>query len=174
MIQKHIASKNLSGSVTFNKNMLADIAELVRLSPTACRILLLFIAYADDSNSIITDVKTISNMIGMNVEKVKSAIRNLIRNGYVEMKEVKLNHSKDIIGVVHDRKLYYKSHKKIWKVVGEKFVTTYKLTGTYNRFYIHPNIVRCSNNQQNNILKHIKGNLFYDTRILNDEIIWEM
>ena len=174
MVQKHISSKNLNGSVKFNKNMLADIADLIRLSPTSCRVLLLLIAHADDNNSIITDVKTISKLLGVDVEKIKSAIRNLIKNGYIEMREVQLNHTKDITGVIHDKKLYYKSHKKVWKVIGDKIVTSYKLTGTYNRFYINTNIVKCNNNQSNNILKYIKGNLFYDNRILNNEIIWEM
>jgi len=174
MIQKHIANKKLEGKVEFNKNILADISDLVRLSPISFRVLLLLIAYADKNNSIITDIKTISEMLGIEVEKIKSAIRNLIKNGYIEMKEIKLNTSKDIIGVVHDKKLYYKSHKKIWKVIGEKFVTTWELNGTYNRFYINDNIVRCHSKQTNNILKHIDGNLFYDNRILDSEIIWEM
>ena len=174
MIQKHISGKNLVGEVTINKNILPDIADLIRLSPTSCRILLLFIAYADDTNSVITDVNTISKLLGVEKRLTESALRNLIKNGYIEAKEVKLNHKNDIIGVVHDKKLYNKTRKLVWKVVGEKLVTTFKLNGTYNRFYINENIAKCKNNQSGNIIKHIDGNLFYDNRISNDEIIWEM
>lgn len=174
MVQKHIVSKNLQGSLTFNKNALADLADLVRLSPISSRVFLLLTAYADDTNAVITDVNTIAQMLGVKEEKVKYALRTLIRNGYIEAKEVKLAHKKDIVGVIHDKKLYYKSRKKIWKVVGEKLVTSYKLNGTYNRFYINNYIAKCSNNgQHGNILKHIMGNLFYDSRILNNEILWE-
>ena len=87
---------------------------------------------------------------------------------------MKLQHENDIIGAIHDRKLYNKTRKKIWRVVGEKLVTTVKLNGTYNRFYVNSNIIKCSNNQFGNIIKHIKGNLFYDNRINNNEIVWEM
>lgn len=175
MVQKHIASKNIQGQLTFNKNFLGDLADLVRLSPTSSRVLLLLMAYADDENSIITDVKTIAVMLGEKNEAIEYALRNLLRNGYIEIKEVKLNHTNNMMGVIHDKKLYYKSHKKIWKVIGEKLVTSYKLSGTYNRFYINDFIVRCSDNgQHGNILQHIQGNLFYDTQIPSNEILWEM
>lgn len=174
MVQKHIVSKNLTGGIIINKNILADIADLVRLSPTSCRILLLLLAHADSNNSVITDVNTISKLLGVDKKLTEYSIKNLINNGYIEMKEVKLNHSKDIIGVSHDKRLYYKSHKKVWKVISDKFVTTYKLTGTYNRFYINDNIAKCSSSRPNSVLKHIKSNLFYDSSILNSEIIWEM
>lgn len=174
MVQRHISSKNLTGSVALNKNIMADLADLIRLSPTACRILLLFIAYADDSNSVITTIKTISKMLGINIKLAESSIRTLIKNGYIEVKEVELQHENDIVGVVHDKRLYNKTRKQIWKVVGEKLITTYKLNGRYNRFYINTNISKCSNNQHGNIIKYMKGNLFYDNRIDDNEIIWEM
>lgn len=174
MIQKHIVSKNLQGSLTCNKNSLADLADLIRISPISSRVFLLLAAYADDTNAIITDINTIAKMLGVKEEKVKYALRTLIRNGYIEAKEVKLAHKKDIMGVIHDKKLYYKSHKKIWKVIGEKLVTSYKISGTYNRFYINDYIIKCSNNgQEGNILKHIMGNLFYDSRVLNNELLSE-
>ena len=172
MIQKHIVNKGMKGAIQLNKEILADLADLIRLSPTSCRTLLLLMAYADKNNSIITNINTISKLLGIKLDETKYAINNLIKNGYVEMTEVKLNHSKDIIGVVHDKKLYYKSHKKIWKVIGDKFVTTYKINGTYNRFYINENVARCSG-KDSKILKSVKGNLFYDSTILNSEIIWE-
>ena len=174
MIQKHIPSKNLTGNVTINKNIMADLSDLIRLSPTACRILLLFIAYADDSNSVITTTKTISKMLGIDIKLTESSIRTLIKNGYIEVKEVELQHENDIVGVIHDKRLYNKTRKQIWKVVGEKLVTKFKLSGTYNRFYINTNISTCSNNQHGNVIKYIKGNLFYDNRIDDNEIIWEM
>ena len=174
MVQKHIASKKLTGEISLNKNIMADLADLIRLSPTASRILLLFMAYADSENSVITDITTISKLLGITKQSSEAAIRTLIKNGYVEMSEVKLNHENDIIGVVHDKKLYNKTRRQVWKVVGEKLVTTVKLTGTYNRFYINTNIAKCTSNKHGNIIKYIKGNLFYDYRIDDNEIIWEM
>ena len=174
MEQKHIANKDVTGAILVNKNILADLADLIRLSPTSCRVLLMFMAYADDSNSVITDIRTIAQLLGIEIKKAAYAVRTLAKNGYIEVKEVQLNHKNDIIGVIHDKKLYNRSKKKIWKVVGEKLITTYELTGTYNRFYINQNVVRCATGKRNNVLLHIKGNLFYDKRIDNNEIIWEM
>ena len=174
MVQKHIYNKNIKGILTLNKSCLADIADLIRTSPTSSRVLLLFMAYADDSNSVITDVKTVCAMLGEKQAKIEYALRNLIRNGYIEATEIKLCHENDIIGVTHDKKLFVKSNNQIWKVVGEKLVTTVELNGTYNRFRINENIAMFDNGQKNNMIKHIKGNLFYDNRIRNNEIIWEL
>lgn len=174
-IQKHIPLKHLDGSIFINKCMLADVADLIRTSPTAARVLILFLAYADDMNSIITDVKSVAKLLGVKKDEVKYAINKLLINGYIEMKEVKLNHNHKIIGVVHDIKEYRESKKKQWIVVGEKLVTDFTLTGTYNRFIIDFNIAKCTNSGcGNNLLTHIKGNLFYDTKIDNNEIIWEL
>lgn len=172
--QKHIPSRNLKGVVKLNKESIADIADLIRLSPTSCRVLLLLMAYSDDKNNVITNIGTIAKLIGVDIKKAKYCIVTLIENGYIEATNIKIKHENDIFGVSHDKSLYKKSNKQIWKVTGDKYITTFKITGEYNRFHINSNIVKCSNNQEGNILTHINGNLFYDNRISNNEIIWEM
>ena len=174
MIQKHIKSKNLNGSVEINKNIMADMADMIRVSPIASRILFLLIAYADDNNFVITNIKTIGKLLCLDKKEVEYGLNTLIKNGYIETKNVKLNHENIIVGVSHDKKLYEKTKRRVWKVIGEKFVTTLKLKDIYNKFHINENIIKCSNNQNGNIIKHIKDNLFYDSRINNNEIIWEM
>ena len=174
MIQHHISNKEISGVVKLNKNIMADLADLIRLSPTSCRILFLFMAYADDENAVITDIHTISKLLGVEKKNVEASLRTLIKNGYVEMSEVKLQHENAIIGAVHDKNLYEASHRTEWKVVGERFVTNIKLHGTYNRFYINDNIAKCASGQHNNVIKRIGKNLFYDKRLLTSEILWEM
>ena len=175
MIQKHIPLKHVDGSIFVNKAMFADFAELIRTNPTSARALLLLTAFADDNNSVISDVKTVSKLLGCRLEEAKYALRVLKANGYIDIQEVKLRHEHEIMGVQHDKNLYRKSKKKVWKVVGTKLVTSFTVQGTYNRFKIEPNMVKCSNNHnQNNMVKHIDGNLFFDSRIRNDEIIWEL
>lgn len=175
MTQKHINSKHLNGTVSLNKNTLADIADLIRISPVACRTFLLIIAYSDDSNSVITDVATIAKMLGISKESAKGAMKVLIQNGYIEASEVQLEHEHDIEGVVHDKRLYRKSKKEVWKVIGKKLVTKLHINGIYNRFYVNENIAKCGDNgQEGNFIKHLSGNLFYDSRVHESEIMWEM
>ena len=66
MIQKHINIKNLQGTVSLNKDILVDLAELVRISPISSRLLFFIMGYADDNNEIITNVKTLSKYLGKN------------------------------------------------------------------------------------------------------------
>ena len=155
--------------------MLADFADLIRTSPSAARVLTLFIAYADDKNSIITDAKSIANLLGMGLSEVKYAIRKLVLNGYIEMQEVKVSHTTQIFGVVHDTDTYSKSQYTQWEVIGTKLITDFSITGTYNRFTIDTNIAKCTDNGcGNSLLKHLDGKLFYDRRIPDNEIIWEL
>lgn len=175
LIQKHIPQKHLFGSVFMNKTYMADFADLIRTAPSAARVLVMLSAYADSNNSVISDVSTISKLLGIDIEETKYALRKLNVNGYIEITEVKLQHQHKIKGVLHDKKLYNESHKKIWKVIGDKLVTNISLTGTYNRFRINCDMFRCTDsNEHNNILKNIKGNLFYDASIPNNELIWEV
>ena len=166
-IQKHIPQKHLFGSVFLNKKVMADFADLIRCSPSAARVLILFMAYADDRNSIITDVKTVAKLLGLDIKTAKYALRKLIKNGYISMTEVKLNHNRRLIGVQHDKQKYYKSDYTEWQVIGETLICDFTLTGTYNRFIINKNIVKCfdDNGSSNNLVKYIKGPLFYQAVI---------
>ena len=175
MIQKHTGSKNVQGTITLNKTALSDIGELYRLMPSAARIWFLLIAYADDNNAIITDSATISKMLGLEKKLVENSLVRLIENGYITMISVRLRHENDIIGVQHDEDLYEQSGKEIWKPVKEKYLCTIKFEELKLKIRINENIVQCSNNQRNNVLIGLDedGKVFYDTRIRDNEIIWE-
>lgn len=175
MIQKHTGSKNVQGIITLNKTALSDIGELYRLMPSSARILFLLIAYADDENAIITDVPTISKMLGLTEKLVKCSLTRLVENGYITFIIVKLRHENDLIGVQHDEELYEESEGKIWKVLREKYLGTLSFSEPKLKIKINDNIVKCSNNQRNNILIGLDddGKLFYDTRIRDNEIIWD-
>lgn len=175
MVQKHINSKNLKGIVTLNKNILADLADLIRLSPTASRLLFLIIAYADSNNSLISTTTTLGKMLGIDKKSAQSAMKTLVKNGYIELYTTEISKKEDIIGVYHDKELYKKSNKRIWKVIGDKYITTLDFSGVYTKLVLNSNIGKCSDTGSgNHILLNIKNNLFYDSRIKNAEIIWEM
>lgn len=175
MIQKHTGSKNVQGTITLNKTALSDIGELYRLMPSAARIWFLLVAYADDNNAIITDSSTISKMLGIDKKLVENSLVRLIENGYITIINVRLRHENDIIGVQHDEDLYERSGKEIWKPVKEKYLCTIKFEELKLKIRINENIVQCSNNQRNNVLIGLDedGKVFYDTRIRDNEIIWE-
>ena len=174
-IQKHLPVKHAVGNVVIDKKFLADLADLVRTSPVACRTLILFMTYANNDNSVITDVRSIAKMLGVDIDLAKYAVRKLLANGYITMTEVKLNHNHNIIGVQHDKTKYRQSRCKKWEVVGNKLITNFTLTGTYNKFILNDSIIKCVNSDySNNVLTNIRGNLFYDNSIPNNEIIWEL
>lgn len=175
MLQKHINSKNIQGTITLNKTALADIGELYRLMPVAARIWFLLIAYADDNNAIITNVNTIAKMLGVQEKLAQHGLSRLIENGYITIITVRLRHENDLIGVQHDEDLYEETGGEVWKVTREKYLGTIKLNKHYLKIRINENIVQCSNNQRNNILIGLDkgGRVFYDTRIRDNEIIWE-
>lgn len=175
MIQKHTGSKNVQGTITLNKTALSDIGELYRLMPSAARIWFLLIAYADDNNAIITDVSTISKMLGLDTKLVECSLVRLVKNGYITMINVRLRHENDIIGVQHDEEMYENTEGEVWKVIREKYLGTIKFKELKLKIKINDNIVQCSNNQRNNVLIGLDkdGKVFYDTRIRDNEIIWE-
>lgn len=174
MIQKHVYIKNLQGSVSLNKDILVDLSELVRISPISSRLLFFIMGYADDNNEIITNVKTLAKYFGKNKELIEYAIKNLIKNGYVTMSCIDVDKSIDIIGKEHDMELYLASDKRIWKVIGNKYIGTFKIKGKYIKFRVNRNIIKCSNNRTGNILINIKDNLYYDTRIDENDLHWEL
>jgi len=174
MIQKHINIKNLQGTVSLNKDILVDLAELVRISPISSRLLFFIMGYADDNNEIITNVKTLSKYLGKNRGLIEYAIKNLVKNGYITMSCVDIDKSIDIIGKEHDMELYLASNKRIWKVIGNKYIGTFKIKGKYIKLKVNENIIKCSNNRTGNIILNIKDNLYYDTRIEDNDLKWEL
>lgn len=174
MIQKHVYIKNLQGTVSLNKDVLVDLAELVRISPLSSRLLFFIMGYADDNNEIITNIKTLSRYLGRSKEQVEYAAKNLIKNGYITMSCVDIDKSIDIIGKEHDIELYLASNKRIWKVIGNKYIGTFKIKGKYIKLRVNKNIIKCSNNRTGNIIINIKDNLYYDTRIEDNDLKWEL
>lgn len=174
MIQKHVYIKNLQGTVSLNKDILVDLAELVRISPLSSRLLFFIMGYADDNNEIITNIKTLAKYLGKNKEQIEYAVKNLIKNGYITMSCVDIDKSIDIIGKEHDIELYLASNKRIWKVIGNKYIGTFKIKGKYIKLKVNENIIKCSNNRTGNIILNIKDNLYYDTRIEDNDLYWEL
>ena len=174
MIQKHVYIKNLQGTVSINKDVLVDLAELVRISPLSSRLLFFIMGYADDNNEIITNIKTLDRYLGRSKEQIEYAVKNLIKNGYITMSYVDIDKSIDIIGKEHDIELYLASNKRIWKVIGNKYIGTFKIKGKYIKLKVNENIIKCSNNRTGNIILNIKDNLYYDTRIEDNDLKWEL
>ena len=174
MIQKHVYIKNLQGTVSLNKDVLVDLAELVRISPLSSRLLFFIMGYADDNNEIITSIKTLAKYLGRSKEQVEYSVKNLIKNGYITMSCVDIDKSIDIIGKEHDIELYLASNKRIWKVIGNKYIGTFKIKGKYIKLKVNENIIKCSNNRTGNIILNIKDNLYYDTRIEDNDLKWEL
>ena len=174
MIQKHVYIKNLQGTVSLNKDVLVDLSELVRISPLSSRLLFFIMGYADDNNEIITNIKTLARYLSRSKEQVEYAVKNLIKNGYITMSCVDIDKSIDIIGKEHDIELYLASNKRIWKVIGNKYIGTFKIKGKYIKLRVNKNIIKCSNNRTGNIIINIKDNLYYDTRIEDNDLHWEL
>lgn len=174
MIQKHVYIKNLQGTVSLNKDILVDLSELVRISPISSRVLFFIMSYADDNNEIITNIKTLSIYLGEKKDLIEYAIRNLIKNGYITLSFVNIDKDIDIIGKEHDMELYLASNKRIWKVVGDKYIDTFKIKGKYIKLTVNKNIIKCSNNRTGNIIINIKNNLYYDTRVEKNDLHWEL
>ena len=174
MIQKHVYIKNLQGTVSLNKDILVDLAELVRISPLSSRLLFFIMGYADDNNEIITNIKTLARYLGRSKEQIECAVKNLIKNGYITMSCVNIDKSIDIIGKEHDIELYLASNKRIWKVIGNKYIGTFNIKGKYIKLRVNKNIIKCSNNRTGNIIINIKDNLYYDTRVEDNDLHWEL
>lgn len=174
MIQKHVYIKNLQGTVSINKDVIVDLAELVRISQLSSRLLFFIMGYADDNNEIITNVKTLARYLGRSKEQIECAVKNLIKNGYITMSCVDIDKSIDIIGKEHDIELYLASNKRIWKIIGNKYIGTFKIKGKYIKLRVNKNIIKCSNNRTGNIIINIKDNLYYDTRIEDNDLHWEL
>lgn len=174
MEQKYIKdSYNLDGNVNLNKKLIGNYIDLIRISPLSARVFMLLCAYASRNNTVITDVKSISALLGLVPEKdIKGALNTLIKNSYIEISTVKIDKSVDIKGVIHDRNLYKESNKEKWEVTGHKLVTSYNVTGEFNLITINEQFAVADENESDgsNLILHIKGRLFFDSSILDEDI----
>lgn len=174
MEQKYIKdSYNLDGNINLNKKLIGNVIDLARLSPTALRVFLLLCAYISRSNRVITDVASIGRLLGIeDLNKVKSALNTLQNNGYIEFSALQLDKSIDIHGVIHDRNLYSKSNEHKWEVVGTKLVTSYGVSGMFNLITVNEQFATADENGEDgsNLILHIKGRLFLDTSLSEDEL----
>ena len=106
-------------------------------------------------------------------EVIKHSLCKLFRDGFIDIKKVQIDHKQDLFKFIHNKQVYDLSHGAIWRVIGTELVDTVTLDGTYNKFIVNPAIITCKATKENNILIHATGNLFYDTSVRSDEIIWE-
>ena len=174
-MQKHICC-NLQGEVKINKSCMADLTDMIRISPNASRVLMFLFAHIDNKNSLITNLLTVSKMLGMTETMVKNSLILLSQKNYIDLYTVKLNHHNRIMKYIHDKKLWQESKHKIWKIVDKKLLTEIHLSQEYIKITVNNFIAtgRNKDNKDNNILLHIDKNLFYDKRIKDDEILWEI
>ena len=172
-MSKHIKNPNSDGSIEINKSSLGDIVELTRVSPTSTRVLYTIANYSDKNNSLISNINTLSLVLGEKKDVIKHSLRKLFKDGFIDIQKVQIDHKQDLFKFIHNQQLYELSHEIIWRVIGTELVDTVSLNGIYNKFTVNPAIITCNTNKENTILIHATGNLFYDTSIRDNEIIWE-
>lgn len=171
---KHVVNKHNVGNIAIDKCSLGDLAELIRISPTSARLLLCLANNADSDNELITDFSTLKKLLGIDDKTVKYAMNKLFSEGFIDVSRVKIKTEHDIYKYIHDDDLYEMSKKTIWKVIDTEFVDKYTVSGTFNKIWVNSNIIKCSDNKVGNILLNVKGRIFYDTEVRENEIIWEM
>lgn len=174
MVQKYIKDgANLHGSITLEKKCIANVIDMIRVNPTAARVFILLTAYASRNNTIISDVRSISKLLGIKDDnKTKSAIRVLLENGFMTMKSCRININRDFNGVTHDRFLHKLSGGEDWVVTGEKLILNFKLDREFNIFTIDESFSsgeECTE-EGSNLILHLKDRLFYDTSITEEDI----
>lgn len=172
-MRKHIKNKNACGNIEFDKSCLGDIIELTRTNPTSTRVLFTLSNYADKSNSIITDVHTIAYILGEKDRTIRYALNKLFDLGFIDINRVEINHEQNLFKYKHNKQVYQLTNHAIWRVVGTELIGTYELKGIYFKFTVNEGIITCKNDKENNLLLQCKGNLFYDTSLKNNELIWE-
>lgn len=168
---RHIKVKDLEGKLKINKECIADIIELIRISPIASRILLVLAVHVDKHNRIITTPKTLADILNMKISEVTYGIRKLAKEGFIDLEIVKLNHKQEAELVKHDIDLYYESKETIWEVISRERASKLDFTGRYLRITINSYVMSGTKNNNNRALINIKNALFFDRNLSNDEII---
>ena len=168
-----ISSKNTKGIVNFTKSMLHSIANIASISPRSLSLFLSICSYADDNGSLITNDKTLAHLVHTETRKIDYCLRVLQEYGLITIHKVNLNYNHDIFGKVHDKQNYYKTNKQEWNVTGERYLTTVSIKGTFKKIYLNKELVSFANGYYNTLLLYVKNNLYYDTRLSDNQIIDE-
>ena len=92
----HIKNKDACGNIEIDKSCVGDIIELTRTNPTCTRVLFTLANYADKTNSLITDVHTLSYILGEKDSLVRYSLNKLFDLCYIDIKRVEIDHSQDI------------------------------------------------------------------------------
>ena len=168
-----ISSKNTKGMVNFTKSMVHSIANIASVSPRSLALFLALCSYADDNGSLITDNKTLSHLVKTETRKIDYCLRTLQEHGLIEIHNVNIKYNHDIFGKIHDKQNYYKTNKQEWNITGDRYLTTITISGTYKRIYLNKEYVSFANGYYNTLLLYVKNNLYYDTRLSDNQIIEE-
>lgn len=168
---KHIPIHNLTNTrLTISSQCLADISELIRESSISVRILFLLSAYIDKYNSLITNLNTISKLLGKDSNKVKYGLLKLEKEGYIDLEIVELNHKHKFNKYKHNYDLYYKTNKKKWKIV-KKVKYKFKIKGKYLRITVNNFVIKSNSKRKNSLLLELHNNtIFYDKDINENEV----
>ena len=172
-MKKHIKNKDACGNIEIDKSCVGDIIELTRTNPTCTRVLFTLANYADKTNSLITDVHTLSYILGEKDSLVRYSLNKLFDLCYIDIKRVEIDHSQDIFKYKHNKQVYNLTNHAIWRVIGTELIGKYNLKGIYYKFTVNEGLFTCKNNKENTLLLQYKYNLFYDTEIKSNELIWE-
>ena len=168
---KHIDIKNMQGKIKINKQSLADLIELIRISPISARILLVLSAYIDKKNRIVTTVKTLSHILNLKKEEIEYGLRKLAKEGFIDLEVVKLDHKQTAELVTHDENLYYESECTVWEVISRQRASNLDFNGRYIRATVNSNVITGTKDQDNRAFINIKNNLFFDKSLNENEII---
>lgn len=167
---KHLNVKDMQGKIKINKQSLGDLVELTRISPISTRIFLMLSAYVDKNNRIVTTVNTINYMLNTKSEVTQYGLRKLAKEGFIDLEVVKLNHEQTAELVTHNLDLYFTSGEAIWQVISRERASKVDLTGKYIRVTINSAVLTGTKEHDNRVLFKVKGNLFFDKNINENEI----
>lgn len=165
----HIVNNTIRGYVHFNKCGIGDITELIRINPNAARMYLAMTQFADQDNELITDLKTLSEILLMDADDTAKTLWFLIDNGFINTIKVMVKDKDKIKYQALNQDLYMNAKSLIWKEMGKKFVYNYKKENAFIKVTINVGLVQCSNNRRLNILVSSKRNRMFDKR--NDDEI---
>ena len=167
---KHIHVNDLQGKIKIEKESVADLIELIRVSPVAMRILLLLSVYVDKTNSLITTVKTLNYMLNLKSSQTEYGLRKLAKEGFIDLEAVKLDHKQSAEVVSHNDELYFDSACTIWEVISRERASNFDLTGKYIKVTVNSAVISSTKVRENRVLFKVKDNLFFDKDINENEI----
>lgn len=161
----------MQGKIKLDKQSLADFIELIRISPVSARILLALTAYVDKHNKVITTIKTLSQMLNLKDAMTAYGLRKLVKEGFIELEVVKLDHKQTAETVTHNLELYFESEYTVWEVISRQRAENLDLTGKYIRATINPAVLTGTKDYTNRVFFNVEKNLFFDKEVNENEII---